>query len=117
MYSDIYATSEPEDAPSTKKRIQSSRPSTKVARSKNLQDVPTRRSTHHMRKESILTPGEYKPLCDSHGNDDDDEHDDDDPENGDDYDQGHKNKFDGSDHLVFESPVTRLEKDRDRTGP
>ena len=38
--SDIYA-SEPEDTPSTKKRIQSSQPTTKMARSENLQDVPT----------------------------------------------------------------------------
>ena len=55
-----------------------------------------------MRKESILTPGKYKPLCDSHRNDDDDEHDDDDPENGDNHDQGHKNEFDGSDHNNFD---------------
>ena len=100
--SNIYTMSEPEDVPRTKKRIQSSWPSMKVARSKNLQDVLTWWSTHHMRKESVLTPGEYEPLCNSHGNDDDDEHDDDDPENGNDYDQRHKNEFDGSDHNNFD---------------
>lgn len=100
--SDIYATSEPEDAPSTKKRIQRSRPSTKLASSK---DAPTQRSTRHVRKdsESVLTPGEYEPLCDSHGNDDDDDHDDDDHENDDDYDHGHENKFDGSNQNNFDN--------------
>ena len=51
--------------------------------------------------ESVLTPGEHKPVCNSHGNDDNDEHDDDDPENGDDYDHRHENEFDGSDHNNF----------------
>jgi len=99
--SNIYAASEPKDAPSTKKRIQRSQPSMKLASSK---DAPTRRSTRHVRKdsESFLTPGEYKPLCDSHGNDDDDDHDDDDHENNDDYDHRHENEFDSSNQNNFD---------------
>ena len=116
-HSDIYGSSEPEDAPSTKKSVQISRSSMKLARSKK-QDMPTRRSTRHVRKEPLRvlsTPGEYNLLCDSHGNDNDDDHKDDDHGNNDDddhkdndhgndndSDHGHDNKFDDSNKNNFD---------------